>query len=92
MQAVFKEAEVQEAPAVKLSCSGHSEAVAAVLSNAQDRDKEMQQNIMRKLKKGKPTSRVEEEEVRLVVDEAASLAEVQGHEVENRFTREVLTL
>jgi hypothetical protein len=92
MQAVFKEAEVHEAPAGNLSISGHFEAVPLVLSNTVDRIKETQQHIMRKLTKPKQTSRDEEEEATMVIEEATSLAEVQGHEVEESFTREVFTL
>jgi hypothetical protein len=89
--AVFKEAEVQEAPAGKLSIFRHSEAVPSILCNTLDRNKENQQN-MRKLMKRKRTSRIEEEEATMVVEEAPSLAEVQGHEVEKSFTKEVFTL
>jgi hypothetical protein len=60
------------------------------LCNTLDRNKENQQN-MRKLMKRKRTSRIEEEAT-MVVEEAPSLAEVQGHEVEKSFTKEVFTL
>jgi hypothetical protein len=93
VQAVFKEAEVHKAEAGNLSISGHFEAVPLVLSNTLDRNKETQQHIMRKLTKPKQTSRDEEEEATVVVvEEATSLAEVQGQEVEESFTREVFTL
>lgn len=90
--AVFKAAEVQEdekeAPG-KLSISGHSEAVPSILSNTLDSNEETQQDIMSKLMKRKRTSRVEEEFATVVVEEEASSAEGQGHEVDGSFTREV---
>jgi hypothetical protein len=92
MQAVFKEAEVHKAPAGKLFISGHSEAVPSILSNTLDRNKQTPQHIIRKQTKQKQTSRVEEEEATMVVKEATFLVEVQGHEMEECFTREVLTL
>jgi ribonuclease PH len=92
MQAVFKEAEVHKAPAGKLFISGHSEAVPSILRNTLDRNKEMQQHIMRKLMKQKQTRRDGEVDATVVIEEATSLAEVQGHEVDESFTREVFIL
>jgi hypothetical protein len=85
-------AEVQEEHG-KLSISCHSEAVPSVLSNTLDSNTETQQKIMKKQSKRKRTSRFEEGTTVVVVEEAASFAELQGHHgVEDSFTREVFTL